>query len=33
MSSKLYRHKKTGKLYSFVQESLKVKIQFLIKYE
>lgn len=33
MSSKLYRHRKTDKLYSLVQKSLKVKIQFLIKDE
>ena len=33
MSSKLYRYNKTGKLYSLVQESLKIKIQFLIKDE
>ena len=25
MSSKLYKHKKTGKLYSLVQENIKVK--------
>ena len=25
MSSKLYKHKKTGKLYSLVQENVKVK--------
>lgn len=29
MSSKLYKHKKTGKLYSLVQENIKVKCDII----
>ena len=29
MSSKLYKHKKTGKLYSLVQKNIKVKCDII----
>ena len=29
MNSKLYKHKKTGKLYSLVQENIKVKCDII----